>query len=295
MKTLTALMSAVAIFAGLSAGVDAADGEPHRSNALAKPQRIVSLNLCSDQLLHEFGFHARIAALSYLATDAQYSVIAAAAKNFPSVRGNAEELIALKPDLVIAGPYTTKTSVAMLRRLGKRVMILPIATNFAQLRANIAQVAEALGEGARGAEIIRAFDQRLGVLKRRVKGVRPRAAVYYTNSVTQIAGSIEAQVLKFAGYRNIADEVKLSPRGSLSLERLLLVRPDIIVLGHDPENYKTVLADNLRHPALGNYLKNRAWVAIPERLWICGTPAVLDAAERLIGAWEKVSANGGRP
>ncbi len=287
-------VSAALLCTSLTAGSGQAHGEPGRSETAPRPQRIVSLNLCADQLLHAFGFDSRIAALSYLSTDPQYSVIAEDARKFRTVRGSAEELVAIQPDLVIAGPYTTKTTVAMLQRLGKRVLILPIATNFAQLRSNIASVGEALGEPGRAAELIRAFDRRLLGLKRRVTGKRPRAAVYYTNSVTQIAGSIESEVLKFSGYRNIAEELRLSPRGTLELERLLQVVPDMIVLGHRPEDYKTVLADNLRHPALGNYLRNHAWVAIEERLWICGTPVVLDAAEKLIHAWEKTT-RGDRP
>ncbi len=270
-------------------------GYPSGLFAAQKPQRIISLNLCSDQLLYQLGVGARIVAYSHLATNPQYSMIAGQVKNSRTVRGSAEELVALRPDLVIAGPYSTKTSVAMVRGLGKRVMIMPIATSFSQVRSNIKLIADAVGEPGRGAALIRAFDQRLALLKLRVSGPRPRAAVYYTNSVAQISGSIESAVMKFSGYRNIADLVKLSPRGTLTLERLLMVAPDMIVLGHRPENYPTVLADNLRHPALGKFLKNHAWVAMPERLWICGTPTVLDAAERLIAAWENSSKKIHRP
>lgn len=274
-----AVIVAVQMIFGLSSGAAATN----------KPQRIVSLNVCSDQILYQLGVSSRLLALSYLASNPRISMIAGQVKNIPSVRGTAEELIALRPDLVIAGYYTTKTSIAMLRRLGKRVVILPIATNFSQIRSNILLVAEAIGEQERGAEIIRAFDQRLAVLQKRVKRPGPRAAVYYVNSRAQISNSIAGEVLNFAGYRNIAKPVQLSPQGTLTLERLLMLEPDMIVLGHIPENYKTVLADNLRHPALGKFFNKHALISVPEPLWICGTPTVLDAAELLISAWERLS------
>ena len=95
--------------------------------ATAKPMRIVSLNLCTDQVLVDLVEVRRIAALSFLARDANLSAISARARTIHQVRGAAEEVLSLDPDLVLAGTYTTPATVDLLRRLGRNVTVLPIA------------------------------------------------------------------------------------------------------------------------------------------------------------------------
>ena len=71
------------------------------------PRRIVSLNLCTDQLLMLLA-PERIAALSILATDPLLSVMAAEARRYPLVRGDAEEVLRFDPDLVVAAPFAAR-------------------------------------------------------------------------------------------------------------------------------------------------------------------------------------------
>ncbi len=246
----------------------------------APPRRIVSLNLCTDQLLVDLVPRERIAAVSFLATDRTLSAYASRLQGLKQVRGTAEEVLALAPDLVIAGEYTTGPTVDLLRRLGVKLLVVPLASNFDGLRASLRLIAEAVGEKERGEKIITEFDERVKGARSTVPG-RPTAIAYQVNSLTSGPGSLLDAALEAAGYHNVARDWKLGPAGRLPLEALVATPPDLIVLANAPGDFKTVLGDNLRHPAFADLLRRRPNVHLPMPLWMCATPKIAEAVEIL--------------
>jgi iron complex transport system substrate-binding protein len=106
--TLLAVLTLLSV-AGLAAA--ASDTNP-------APRRIVSLNLCTDQLVLALADRDAVRSVTWLAHDSHISTMATEAAHVPVNHGLAEEIVPLAPDLVIAGLYTTRTAVALLRRLG---------------------------------------------------------------------------------------------------------------------------------------------------------------------------------
>ena len=129
--------------------------------AAERPERIVSMNLCTDQLLMLLVDRARIASVSYLSAEPRSSVLAAQTRGLHLNHGLAEEILPLRPDLVIAGTFTTRPTVFLLRKLGYPVVDMPVANGLDDIRANIRRLAAAVGETARGDGMIADFDARL--------------------------------------------------------------------------------------------------------------------------------------
>ena len=248
--------------------------------AAGPPQRIVSLNLCTDQLLIDIVPRERIVALSHLAADARLSTVADRIAGLALVRGTAEEVLALEPDLVIAGEHSTPATVSLLRRLGMDVLVVPMASDIDGIRRAIRMIAETAGEIVRGEAIVAAFDARLEAAQPR-DAARPTALAYQINSLTAGAGSLIDVAMEAAGYRNLARSLTLGPGGRLPLETLVTRPPDLVVLANSPDSFPTASADNLRHPALRDLLARRAHVALDMPLWLCGTPSLAEAVERL--------------
>ena len=248
-------------------------------------QRIVSLNLCTDQILLDLVPRERIAALSFLAADATMSPRVADAKGIPLVRGAAEEVLAFDPDLILAGTYSTPATVSLLERLGRRVVKVPMASNFEEIRLAVRLMADAVGEPERGRALISQFDRRLAEATVPAGGARPTIVSMQVNSLASGPGSLLDEVFAAAGYRNMARDAeaagKLGPAGRLPLETLLLSPPDLIVLANAPGDFRTVLGDNLRHPAFQEWLRHNPSVHLPMSSWLCGTPAIAEAVERL--------------
>ena len=107
--------------------------------AHAAPQKIVSLNLCTDQLLMLLADPNQIVSLSKIVDDQNVSFLAKRSAEFKKNRGDAEEIFVNNPDLVVAGVYTEKASVQILQSLGVRVDIFPIEHNFDDIVKNIDQ------------------------------------------------------------------------------------------------------------------------------------------------------------
>ena len=84
-----------------------------------------------------------------------------------------------------------------------------------------------------------------------------------------------------AGFRNLAADLQLGSGGTLPLEALVATPPDLLVLSGPVDEHRTVVADNLRHPALAAVRRERASIVLPWRTWLCGTPYVAEAVEGL--------------
>ena len=130
---------------------------------LGKPRRIVSLNMCVDELVLRLADPQSIASVTWLSRDPTNSNVAALAARIPINHGLAEEIIPLKPDLVIAGVYTARTAVAMLKRVGIPVAEIDVPESLDDVRRQIREVAALVGERDKGEAIIARHGRRPGI------------------------------------------------------------------------------------------------------------------------------------
>lgn len=254
----------------------------------APPQRVVSLNVCSDQLLMLLAPPERIVAVSYLSVDPEISVLAEKAGDFTSTTGRLEEVLELQPDLVLAGTFTTRPTVFALRRLGIPVVELSPARSFVDVRANLRQVAAVLEVPDRAERLIAEFDTALANVEKGwndgSEGRRPRVAIYGANGWSAGPGSLRHVVLEAAGLRNLATEALIGTRSHLPLEVLVAARPEVIVTSQREPQAPALAEALLSHPAFLELRGHSNFVAIPQALWTCGTPFVAEAVRRLAAA-----------
>jgi iron complex transport system substrate-binding protein len=255
-----------------------------------KPARIVSLDLCSDQLLIELVERERIAAVTHLAADPGNSAIPERAKGIPVTRGGAEDVLRHDPDLVLAGPYGVAPTVGLLRRLRRNVVVVPLAADLDRVRASVRAVAAAVGEKAKGEAMVADFDRRLASLPPAEPGPAPSAVVYEVGGAVSGAGSLADAALAAAGFRNMAADYRRTRSGQVPLELMVARPPDLIVLSSTAGEHRSVVADNLRHPALHALRQRRASIELPWQLWLCGTPHIADAIARLAEARARLEA-----
>ena len=279
-------LAAACVFGLAASRTDAAPPEA--------PRRIVSLNLCTDQILLDLVPRERIQALSHLAGDAAVSALYEKAQGIPSTRGEAEAVLAMDPDLVLTGTFSTPATVALLERIGRRVVKVPLASDVDGIKAAVRQIADAVGENSRGEAVIGAFEQWLSQATDAASGEQPAALVYQVNGLASGQASIADAMLKAAGLRNHAAALGLGAGGTLPLETLIANPPDLIVLSGPTDEYRTVTADNLRHPALTALRRERASVIVPWRFWLCGTPYIAEAVTRLSKARASLSERKGQ-
>lgn len=255
--------------------------------AAAAPERVVSLNLCTDLLALHLLPRERIASVSALAADPAHSPLAERAAGIPANHGRAEEVLRFDPDLVLAGAMRQRTTVRLLRRLGHEVVTLAPPRSIAGVRERIRRVARRLNVPERGEAVVRRFDARLALARTPARHGPVTAAIYQPNGVTVGVDALPHAALAAAGLTNVAAGMGLSGMVPLPLEKLVRARPDIIVLPADDGGAASQAAALLDHPALDALRAQARVVRMPRRLWTCGGPQLAEAVTRLARARRK--------
>ncbi|NBO21195.1 MAG: ABC transporter substrate-binding protein, partial [Rhodobacteraceae bacterium] len=234
-----------------------------------RPARVVSMNVCTDQLAMLLADPGQLVSVSHIALDPRSSAMAEQARAYVINRGGAEQIYLMHPDLVLAGTYTDRAAVALLRQLGVRVVELPIAETLSDVPAGIRAMGEAMGQHTRAEDMARAFERDLAQMAR--PGPKARAALYYPNGYTAGAGTLSDQVLSLTGFDNIGAEAGLTGGGTLPLETLVMAAPDLLVTSA-PYPGASRAEEVLTHPALSALRARSAKAALSDADWVCGTP-----------------------
>ncbi len=250
------------------------------ADAVAKPERIVFMNLCTDQLVMLLADPRRILSVSYLAADPSASALAEQARSMKLNHGLSEEILPMKPDLILAGAFTTRPTVFLLRKLGYPVVELPVASSLEDIRANVRRVAEVVGEVERGEAIIADFDRKLPRQSATHDEAPPLAVLYWANGYTSGRGTLANAAVEAAGFRTLGREIGLTGTAQLPLETLLSADADALIMGRKRDG-AAMANETFRHPALRGTFAAKATITVPDHLWVCGTPYVADAIARL--------------
>ena len=256
------------------------------SAAPAKPGRIVSLNLCTDELVLRLARPEHVASVTWLARDPRNANMAEEARMVGVNHGLVEEVLASRPDLVVAGAYTTRSTVALLRRVGMPVQEFGVPRNLAEMRAQIAEMAALIGEEERGAALLAEIDTRLAALAARRPAERRRAIVLRPSGFTVGRGSLVDEVLTLAGLDNVAARLGIDSDGQIALETVALGGAELLILNDTPDGSPSLAHELLHHPLIGALGERLKLITLPARLWTCAGPSMLDAIELLARAGE---------
>lgn len=245
-------------------------------------ERVVSLNLCTDQLLVLLADRAQIASLSFLAADPDLSYVADRIDGVPLNHGALEEILPLAPDLVLAGAFAARPAVQLLQSRGVPVIDLPLAEDFATIAAQTRTVADAIGQRDRGDALLAEMDAIL--LDAQATHGSGTALAYQANGFTAGVGTLTDAVLRAAGYRNAAAEAGLAGYGFIPLEQLVTEPPDILISAAGLPGRPSLAEALLEHPALAALDDRMERLAVPSALLACGGPFTAQAVQLLAAA-----------
>lgn len=257
----------------IAAGVALAGPAP------AAPRRVMSINLCTDQLALALLPPERIASVTWLSRDPATSRMAAQARRVGVNHGQAEEVVRDRPDLVLAGAYAAGATTALLKRLGYRVLVLQPEEGFADIRRDVRLVAQAVGEPARGEALLARMDATLADLARD-RAPPLRVAAWDGAGFAAGPHSLYDAILTAAGARNVAGEAGAHAAGTPEVEALLAAAPQLLVAGEPAFEAPDRRSDVAHHPLVRRYWGDRTLI-VPQPAYLCGTPFSADAAVSL--------------
>lgn len=243
-----------------------------------KPQRIVSLSLCTDQILLMLADPENIAAVSNFAADPSYSYMWKEAQNIHFHAGLAEQIIPLQPDLIIGPEFNIGQAVVMLEALDLHVQRFKTPTTLKAVSAYIQEIGQAIGERERAQELIVQLERELVAADNLVAQTPRQLAVSYApNGFTAGNKTLKGEILNRAGYDNLADDLGIEDYGNISVEQLLYAQPDLVIIDDGTGNKNSLAQSFTQHPALRDYLAAKNTLTIPSNYWLCPGPASIYA------------------
>jgi len=254
---------------------------PLIGHGVERPSHIASINLCTDQLLLMVADNQQIASISYLALEPNSSFMAEQARQHNINHQKIEELLTLKPDLILASEYSDHALLTQLTKLGYQVETFPLSSTIEGIQKNITHLAKLLGQEERGQQLIKQMDQRLDKIAQQQPAVRPKALFYQPNGYTSGDNTLQNTALQLAGWRNLAADLGIKGYRTIDMEALLLAEPEQIFTSSYAPGSHSLAQQQLLHPALKKITADKEIVDIDYKYWICDGPMIAEAVEQL--------------
>jgi iron complex transport system substrate-binding protein len=236
----------------------------------AKPQRILSMHLCADMLLLQMVPKSRIAGVTYLAHDGAEALFPGADAGIAINHGTAEDIIRLKPDLILADSFSTPLTRRLAKTIGAPILVVDYATNFEDIRRNLRLIGAAVGEPGRAETLIARMDADLAEIA--AKPVRPPIRVIAWSGGDSVPGraTLSGRIVEAAGAVNVAARPGQT-YATLDVEQVLAARPQALLYGGLGPQRPSLRAEESQHRALRRIYAGRR-IAFNETAHTCGLP-----------------------
>ena len=250
--------------------------------------RIVSMNVCTDQLLLPLADPAQILGLSRFARDAWQSWAAEQARRYPVLSGGAEDVLVLKPDVVVASSFDKRSTRELLKTQGLRLAEFAVPRNLDEVKAQIRQMGEITGHPDRAAAEVAKLDAAMARARQAV--VEKHTSVLPLSRRGWVSGrdSLVSSLLTETGLFNAADALGIGSGGFASLEAIVQAKPDFLLVSEEGDRAQDEGRAFLLHPALEKFYPASKRIVLPERLTVCGGVMLAEALDVLVAELKRV-------
>jgi len=250
----------------------------------ATPRRIVSLNPCLDAILLDVADPGQIAALSHYSRDPAQSAVAARAKRFPFTWGSAEEVAALKPDLVLMSGMGASSLRGVLPRLHIPSAEFTVPYSVDESLAQVRRVAMLSGHPDRGEALIARINAALAAAAPPPGTPRLSALLFEGHGFASGPHTLMDELMRRTGFDNATLRFGMTHSVDVPLERLVSDPPQVLLSGRLAAGEPTWADRVLSHPALAAVRGRMKREALPETLVYCAGPVMIPAVQALAAA-----------
>ena len=262
-----------------------------------KPKRIVSLSYGTDEILTELVDSKRIASYCRWAEDPGITFITK--EQYQRVGrktdGNAEEVLALKPDLVLATTAMSSDIINALDALGLKVYLASRPKSYEQMRQKVLKLGEAVGEKAKGEELVRKMDERMSKLEAKLSQIpdnkrKTVVAFNFLSAMGRKGDLIDSMMNKAHIINGVAQIPTELATGYISKEQVVRVNPDIFFLAtwdydnkHNVDEYVAQIKNDPAYKDV-NAIKNNQIKFVSDKYRYVASHHIVDAVEEFAKA-----------
>jgi iron complex transport system substrate-binding protein len=272
----------------LSAAICASVAVAGNSAVAAELPRIASMNVCTDQLLLTLADPQQILGLSRYARDRLQSWVAADARRYRILSGGAEDILVLRPDVVVASLFDKRATRELLKEKGLHLAEFDVPRSLDEVKDQIREMGAIVRHPDRAAAEITKLDAAITRARQAVADKRYRVLPLSRRGWVSGSESLLSSLLTQTGLSNAAGELGVAFGGFASLEAIVNLKPDFIVVSDAGDTAEDDGRAFLLHPALERFYPQSKRIVIPDRLTVCGGVMLADALDVLIAELERV-------
>jgi iron complex transport system substrate-binding protein len=254
------------------------------SPAAALP-RIVSMNVCTDQVLLKLADPAQIVGLSRFSRDAW---VADDAHRYPILSGGAEDVLVLKPDVVVASLFDKRSTRELLKANGLHLAEFAVPRNLDEAKIQIREMGDIAGHPDRAAAEIARLDAAIARARQAVADKHFRVLPLSRRGWVSGSDSFVSSLMTATGLFNAAGDLGVAFGGYASLEAIVNLKPDFILVSQAGDYAGDDGQAFLLHPALARFYPPQKRIVIPERLTECGGVMLSEALDVLVKELKRV-------
>jgi iron complex transport system substrate-binding protein len=270
--------AAVAMLGGLSFAPAFAVGLP----------RIASMNVCTDQLLLTLADPGQILGLSRYSREKFQSWAADDARRYRILSGGAEDILVLHPDVVVASLFDKRSTRELLKQQGLHLAEFSVPRNLDEAKAQIRRMGDITGHPDRATAEIARLDAAIARARQAVADKRYTVLPLSRRGWVSGSDSLVSSLLAETGLFNAAGDLGVSFGGYASLEAIVSLKPDFIVVSDAGDYAEDDGSAFLLHPALERFYPPQKRIVIPEQLTVCGGVMLADALDVLVKELKRV-------
>ena len=219
----------------------------------SKPLRVITASVGHDEITLALVPKERLVGVGSSTKSVTYSNVAPLVQDIAEITRDPETIITLSPDVVVTSPYFAAEGIDALSRLGIPVVQTDLQQGPEARIDNILLMGYIYGEENRAvefaAEVKDRYESLVSVTE--AAGPKPRvlALTQYSDTIwTAGRNSTEGSVITAAGGINAAEEAGIESNQTTSLEGVIAMSPDIIVIAQPVEfgaaEFRQSLLDN---------------------------------------------------
>ncbi|MBC2777843.1 ABC transporter substrate-binding protein [Parasphingopyxis marina] len=237
----------------------------------AAPRRVVSLNMCTDELVLLLAAPEQVVSVTHLARSPHEFAFWRTARRYPANDSSVASVAGLRPDLIVTMGGLARDRERLARRLGADLLVLPFPASLDDIERSVTTLADRLGRRERGRHFVAALH--------RLRSAKPDAAIpalfLSGGGETHYPGSLGAQWLELAGV-TAPDDLG----GRVPAERVLVAPPSVVIRS----DYRRAQTSRGHFWPGYRFIENAhrtRTIWTDGRRWTCGGPALMPEIVRI--------------
>ena len=225
----------------------------------AKPERIVTLSVGHDEVTYALVPAGRVVGVGSSTQNPMFSNVADLAAGAETIGREPEVILSVSPDVMVTSPFVSSDVVQALSGTGLPVVQTRLANDIDARIQAILLMGYIYGEEERAIAFAREVRERWDALQS-VVGAKPVAerqrvmsSARFSDKIFTAGGSsTEGGIIEAAGGINVAAEAGLTGNPTISIESIVAMRPDVILVPQPADSGQDYIDDLLGNAALAD-------------------------------------------